>query len=176
MARTVEPAGTPAPAGRGGPGLRGRGEQLVDGIRSRPIAAHLALLGAVAFSAGVHAGLVAPHLDDNPLLPMSFAASAVLLSGVAVAIALEPGNVWPPRAAAVLFAGQLMAYLVFTQDLLDPIGVTTKLVEAGGIVLALSMRPAPELSEQRRALAPVYVLLVAFVVLVALQASGQHGH
>jgi hypothetical protein len=38
------------------------------------------------------------------------------------------------------------------------------------------MRPAPELSEQRRALAPVYVLLVAFVVLVALQASGQHGH
>lgn len=178
MAQTPQPAGGPArERARGaGPGLRHGGERAVARIRARPVAAHLALMGAIAFSAGVHAGLVPAHLDDSALLPMSFAASAVLLSGVAVALALEPGNIWPPRAAAALFAGQLVAYLVFTQNLLDPIGVTTKLVEAAGIVLALSMQPAPELAEQRRAFAPVYVLLVAFVVLVALQAAGQHGH
>ncbi len=179
MALPSQRASTAPPAGareRHERRLRASGTRIADGIRARPLAAHLVLMGAVAFSGGIHAGLVPAHLDDVLLLPVSFAAAAVALGAVALALGLRPGSVWPPRAAAGIFAGQLVAYLVFTEDLLDPIGVTTKVVEAAGIVVALSIAPAPELAGERRALAPVYVLLVAFVVLVALQASGQHGH
>jgi hypothetical protein len=149
--------------------MRALGESLAEAVRSRPVAAHLTLMGTLAFSAGVHAGLVPQHLDESPFL------GAVLsTTGVAIALALYPGSTWPPRAAALLFAGQIVAYFLFTEKVTDPIGVVTKLVEVTGLVVALLIRPTPALEAERRAYAPAYVLLIAFVLLVALQASGHH--
>jgi hypothetical protein len=149
---------------------------VAGGVRARPVAAHLTLMGTIAFSAGVHAGLVAAHWRDTPLLAASFAASALLLTGIGIALGLYPASVWPPRLAAVTFFAQILAYFTFTERIADPLGLATKLVEALGIVVALAMQPSPELAAERRSFAPVYVLLAAFAVLVALQATGHHHH
>jgi hypothetical protein len=146
------------------------------GVRARPVAAHLTLMGTVAFSAGVHAGLVAAHWEESPLLGASFAASAVLLTALSIALGLYPASVWPPRAIAATFFAQILAYFTFTERIADPLGLATKVVEAAGIVVALAMQPTPELEDEQRSFGPVYVLLAAFVVLVALQASGHHHH
>ncbi len=149
---------------------------VAGGVRARPVAAHLTLMGTIAFSAGVHAGLVAAHWRETPLLGASFVASAVLLTGIGIAVGLYPASVWPPRLAAATFFAQILAYFTFTERIADPLGIATKLVEAVGMVVALAMQPAPELEAERRSFAPVYVLLVTFAVLVALQASGHHHH
>jgi|tagenome__1003787_1003787.scaffolds.fasta_scaffold20725083_2 hypothetical protein len=163
-------------AGQAAPsiGPRGLGTGLAAAVRSRPVAAHLTLMGALAFSAGTHAGLVPQHLDESPYLGVAFIGAALATTAVAIALALDPGSTWPPRAAALLFAGQIVAYFLFTESITDPTGVITKLVEGAGLAVALLMRPTPELAEQRRAYAPAYVLLVAFAILVAMQASGHH--
>src|SRR3954447_11276827 len=158
-------------AGQAAPsiGPRGLGTGLAEAVRSRPIAAHLTLMGALAFSAGVHGGLVPQHLDESPYLGVAFIGAVVSTTAVAIALALRPGSAWPPRAAALLFAGQIVAYFVFTEKVTDPIGVMTKLVEGVGLVVALLIRPTPELAAERRAYAPAYVLLVAFALLVSMQ-------
>ncbi len=146
------------------------------GVRARPVAAHLTLMGTVAFSVGVHAGLVAAHWEATPLLGASFAASAVLLTVLGVALAMYPASVWPPRAIAATFFAQILAYFAFTERIVDPLGLATKVVETVGIVVALTMTPTVELEEERSSFAPVYVLLLAFVALVALHSSGHHHH
>ena len=120
---------------------RGLGESLADAVRSRPVAAHLTLMGTLAFSAGVHAGLVPQHLDESPYLGVAFIGAVLATTAVAIALALEPGSTWPPRAAALLFAGQIVAYFLFTEKVTDPTGMMTKLVEGTGLVVALLMRP-----------------------------------
>jgi len=149
-------------------------EGIAGAVHSRPVAAHLTLVGCLAFSAGVHAGLVPQHLNQSPFLGVAFVGAVIATTAVAVALALDPGSSWPPRAAALLFAGEIAAYFVFTENIADPIGVLTKLVEGAGLGVALLLRPTPELRTQRRAYAPAYLLLVAFALLVALQASGRH--
>ncbi len=111
---------------------RGLGASLAEAVRSRPIAAHLTLMGALAFSAGVHAGLVPQHLDESPYLGVAFIGAVLATTAVAIALALYPGSAWPPRAAALLFAAQIVAYLLFTEKITDPTGVMTKLVEGAG--------------------------------------------
>ena len=153
---------------------RGLGESLGDAVRARPIAAHLTLMGALVFSGSVHAGLIPQHLTESPYLGVAFIGAVAASAALAVALALYPGSTWPPRAAALLFAGQIVAYFLFTEKLTDPIGVMTKVVESVGLLVALLMRPTPELASQRRAYAPAYLLLLAFGLLVALQAAGHH--
>ena len=152
----------------------GLGASLAEAVRSRPVAAHLTLMGTLAFSAGVHAGLIPQHIDQSPYLGVAFICAVIATVAVAIALARDPGTTWPPRAAALLFAGEIVAYVLFTENITDPTGVLTKLVEGTGLVVALLIRPTPELASQRRAYAPAYLLLVAFAVLVALQASGHH--
>jgi hypothetical protein len=149
---------------------------VAGGVRARPVACHLTLMGTLAFSAGVHAGLVAAHTRESPLLGASFLASVFLLAGIGIALALDPAGIWPPRAAAAAYFGLILAYFTFTERILDPLGLTTKAVEALGLALALVMRPTPELEADRRTFLPVYLLLVGFAVLVALHASSHHHH
>jgi hypothetical protein len=168
---------TPARPHVTGPNRRpGTIAHLVDGVRARPVASHLALMGTVAFSAGVHAGLVAAHVRESPPLGASFVASVVLLVGIAIALGASPASIWPPRAAAAVFFGLILAYFTFTERIIDPLGLTTKLVEGFGLTLALLMQPTRKLRADRRTFLPVYVLLLGFVVLVALHASGHHNH
>jgi hypothetical protein len=149
---------------------------VAGGVRARPVASHLTLLGTLAFSAGVHAGLVAAHVRESPLLGASFLASVVLLVGIAIALGAYPASIWPPRAAAAAFFALILAYFTFTERIVDALGLTTKLVEGLGMALALLMRPTQVLEADRRTFVPVYVLLLGFVVLVAVHASGHHTH
>jgi hypothetical protein len=85
------------------------GSGIAEAVRSRPVAAHLTLVGALAFSAGVHAGLVPEHLRESPFLGVAFIGAVISSIGVAIALALYPAATWPPRAAALLFSGQNVA-------------------------------------------------------------------
>jgi hypothetical protein len=171
MSGSAAPARVSAPAGRGG-----MLAQLAGAVRSRPVASHLTLMGTLAFSAGVHAGLVAAHIRESPLLGASFVGSVALLSTIAVALAVYPASVWPPRAAAASYFALILAYFTFTEQIVDPLGLTTKAVEAFGLVLALLVQPTRELEDDRRTFLPVYLLLIGFAVLVGLHASGHHHH
>ena len=106
------------------------------------------LLGlALASSAGVHGALAPTHAAESPLLGALFALSALLLAALAVGVSRAPGAV--VLGAAVLLFGALLAAYVATRfvalppvthsEPVDVLGVATKLIEAGGLVLALRL-------------------------------------
>ena len=104
------------------------------------------LVLALAASAGVHGALVPTHAAEAPLLGVMFALSALLLSGIALRIDRAPG---PLALAAVLLLAALLAAYVATRfvalppvphaEPVDLLGAATKLIEAGGLVLALRL-------------------------------------
>src|SRR3954453_21389534 len=118
-------------AGQAAPsiGPRGLGTGLAAAVRSRPVAAPLTLMGALAFSAGTHAWLVPQHLDESPYLGVAFIGAALATTAVAIALALDPGSTWPPRAASLLITGHIAASFRFTESTTKPTGGSTKLVE-----------------------------------------------
>jgi hypothetical protein len=101
----------------------------------------------LASSAGVHAALVPTHTAEAPLLGAMFALSALLLAAMTVRVACVPGGA-ALAIAALLLAGLLAAYIATRfvalaplthPEPVDVLGVTTKLIEAGGLVLALRL-------------------------------------
>jgi hypothetical protein len=105
------------------------------------------LVLALASSAGVHGALVLTHAAEAPLLGAMFALSSLLLAGVALRMDRAPGPL-ALAAAAVLLAALLAAYVATRFVALPPVphaepvdllGAATKLIEAGGLVLALRL-------------------------------------
>ena len=106
-----------------------------------------ALVLALASSAGVHGALVPTHVAEAPLLGATFALSALLLAGIALCIDRAPGPL--ALAAAVVLLAALLAAYVATRfvamppvphaEPVDLLGAATKLIEAGGLVLALRL-------------------------------------
>ena len=106
-----------------------------------------ALVLTLASSAGAHAALVPVHVAEAPSLGGLFAVSAVLLAASASRIDRAPGPL-VLAAAALLLVALVAAYVAtrfatpapFTHpEPVDLLGVTTKLIEAGGLVLALRL-------------------------------------
>jgi hypothetical protein len=106
-----------------------------------------ALTLTLASSAGVHAALVPAHAAEAPLLGTLFALSALSLAAVTFRVVQAPGAV-ALGVAALLLAALLAAYAATRFAVLPPLthpepvdvlGVTTKLIEAGGLVLALRL-------------------------------------
>ena len=107
----------------------------------------------LAVSAGVHAGLVPEHLREAPQIGVSFVLATGLLLAVAAAIAIRPDDRRAVRAAQVLIAGLLIAYLasrttgipVFQPEVerVDTLGVSTKAVEALALLCALRLGRTP---------------------------------
>lgn len=103
---------------------------------------------ACAVSAGIHAALVPIHLAESTAAGSAFAASAVVLAGLAAALTSRPSAGAAAGAAAVL-AGLLAAYtLAVTTGLpylhpepepLDGLGLFTKAVEATGLIAATDL-------------------------------------
>ena len=97
------------------------------------------VLGACALSAGVHAGLVPAHLDDEPGLAAAFALAAIALG--ALAVALDRGHAAALAPAGALFAALLGGYAIAVlggagplgREAPDVLGVATKLVELAGL-------------------------------------------
>jgi hypothetical protein len=109
--------------------------------------AEKALVLTLASSAGVHGALVPTHAAEAPLLGVTFAVSALLLAAIAWCVDSAPGAA--ARVAAALLLAALLAAYVATRfvalaplthpEPMDLLGVTTKLIEAGGLVLALRL-------------------------------------
>jgi len=107
------------------------------------------VVGACAASAGAHVGLVPEHMREAAPLGVAFVVATGLLLAAATALAMSPESVRAARAAALLLAGLVAFYAASRSTgipLLEPhaepvdaVGVTTKLIEALGLVLALRL-------------------------------------
>ena len=107
----------------------------------------VALIGAGAVGAGVHAAIAPQHLREWPPLGASFVAVAVLLSAAVAALALRPDDRLPVAALAALLgsvaAGYVVSRLVAIPPLdperepFDALGICTTAIEAFGLLLAL---------------------------------------
>jgi hypothetical protein len=113
---------------------------------SSPSAEKMLVL-ALASSAGVHGALVPTHAAEGPVVGAMFAVSALLLGAITVHVSRAAGAV-ALSAAALVLATLLAAYIATRFAALPPLthsepvdllGVTTKLIEAGGLVLALRL-------------------------------------
>ena len=100
-----------------------------------------------AASAGAHAGLVPAHLSGEPRLGAAFLCAVVLLLAAATAVAARPGDRRITSAAGLLLAGLMLAYLASRTtgipvldpepETLDAVGISTTVVEALGVVVAV---------------------------------------
>jgi hypothetical protein len=102
----------------------------------------LLVIAACGGSAGIHAGLAPHHWEESRAFGVLFVLAAVNLAGVATALALWPEPLFPLFAAAGLFAS-LIASFVAAREPLDALVVTTKAIEAVGLVLALVLVRRP---------------------------------
>jgi hypothetical protein len=95
------------------------------------------LVLALATSAGIHAGLVPVHLEEEPALGVGFVLATVALWAAIVALRRRPASPLPPAAAALLLAALLAGYAVTRVDEpVDGLGLVTKAIELAGLVLA----------------------------------------
>ena len=114
------------------------------------------LVLALAASAGAHAALVPSHAAERPLVGILFAASALVLAGVSALVDRSE------RRAVVVTAGLLLGGLLALYaasrmvvvwplahvEPVDAVGVITKLLEAAGLMLALSLLRIPSGSDE----------------------------
>lgn len=106
-------------------------------------------MGTCAVSAGAHAGLVPEHLREAPQVGVAFIVAAGLLLSASSALAIRADSLRAARGAALLLAGLVAFYAASRTtgipllephtEPLDVVGVTTKLVEALGLVFALRL-------------------------------------
>jgi peptidoglycan/LPS O-acetylase OafA/YrhL len=100
-----------------------------------------------AASAGVHAALVQPHVEEaGPLLGAAFAAASLALAVTAVAVRQPSHDAWAPAAAAIVLGLLAISYLlsrttglpllITDREELDPLGVLTTGAEFIGALAA----------------------------------------
>jgi hypothetical protein len=104
---------------------------------------------ACAISAGAHAGLIPAHLEEAPGLGDAFVAAVILLAAAAIALALHPQSARAARAASLVLAGLISAYIASRTtgipalspepEAVDPIGLTTNVVQALGLAISLKL-------------------------------------
>ena len=107
----------------------------------------LVFAGAVA--AGVHAGLAPEHLHEWLPLGAAFVAAAAAAALGVAALVLRGPSLWPPRVLGALLGSLIVAYastrlaalppLDPEREPLDVLGVCTSVVEAAGLVAAVSL-------------------------------------
>jgi hypothetical protein len=108
---------------------------------------------ACAISAGIHAALAPEHFAEGAAAGVGFVASALVLAAVAVALTLHPGSTVSLAAAAALFAGLLAVYALVVatgvpilhpqSETVDGLALSTKLVEAAGLLTASRLLRKP---------------------------------
>lgn len=103
-----------------------------------------------AGSAGVHAALIQPHLEEGgPPLGSAFAAAAVALALTALAVRQPRHDRWAPGAAAVVLSVIAISYLlsrttgvpllIGQAEELDPLGAVTTIAELAGAVCGVAL-------------------------------------
>jgi hypothetical protein len=109
---------------------------------------------ACAISAGIHAALSPDHFEEGTGAGIGFVVATVLLAVLAAALTKSPSQFALVSAAAV-FAGLIVSYvLVLTTgvpvlhpevEAVEGLAVFTKVVEAIGLVTAVSLVRRPSL-------------------------------
>jgi 4-amino-4-deoxy-L-arabinose transferase-like glycosyltransferase len=103
-----------------------------------------------AGSAGVHAALIGPHLEEGGLpLGLAFAAAAAALALAALAVRQPRRNSWAPAAAAAVLCLIAVSYLlsrttglpllIGQAEQLDPLGIATTAAELAGVVAGAAL-------------------------------------
>ena len=115
-----------------------------------------AVILACAVSAGIHGALVPDHFAEGLGPGLGFAAATVLLATLAAAITLRPGSELPLAGAAIVLFGLLASYALATTvgvpflhpdpEPVDGLGLTTKAVEAAGLLAAASLIRRPRIA------------------------------
>lgn len=110
------------------------------------------LIAACAASSGIHAALTPDHVREHTPAGVAFAASAVVLAGLCLALSRQPQSSLPVTGAAVALAGLLAAYALATTtgvpvlhpspEPADGLGLATKAIELLGLVAALHLLAA----------------------------------
>jgi hypothetical protein len=115
---------------------------------------------ACAASAGVHAALVRPHLEEAVPLGLAFAASALALALVALAVRQPRHDPWAPAAATAVLCLIAVGYLLsrtagipllITQpEGLDPLGAMTTAAELAGAAAGALLLTTGALPQTRK--------------------------
>src|SRR5512142_127835 len=98
-----------------------------------------------AWSAGVHAALIRPHLAEGGLpLGSAFAAAAAALAVVALAVRQPRQDSWAPKVTTFVLSVIAVSYLLSRStgiplltgpaEPLDPLGATTTAAELAGAI------------------------------------------
>jgi plastocyanin len=135
------------------------------------------LLGALAFSAAVHAFLAPEHLQEERLLGLLFVASAIVELALVVLLASRPSRL-AVAASTLALAGMVLAYLPFvlfhlpgfpmTPEPLEQVALLTKAIEFAGLAIGATLwaRPVP----LSRRLAPATASVLAACVAAGIAA------
>jgi hypothetical protein len=104
---------------------------------------------ACAISAGIHGALVPDHFDERIGAGLGFAAAAVLLAALGVALTLRPASALALAGVAAVFAGLLVSYALATTtglpllhpepEAVDGLALATKAIEAIGLLAVLHL-------------------------------------
>ena len=108
-----------------------------------------------AISAGIHGALVPDHFTEGTAAGLGFLVATVLLAALAIGLTRRPTQ-GALLATAAVFAGLIASYvLVVTTgfpvlhpepEAVDGLALVTKAVEAGGLILTLSLLRRPSLA------------------------------
>jgi hypothetical protein len=104
---------------------------------------------ALAASAGIHGALTPDHFREGAGAGFGFLAATVLLTGIAAALTLRPGDAGGLLAAALTLAGLIGSYgLAITTGVpllhpevepVDGLALVTKAIEAAGLLASLRL-------------------------------------
>lgn len=111
---------------------------------------------ACAISAGIHGALARAHFGESTGAGLGFVAATVTLAALALALTLRPAGSFAPAGAAAVFGGLLVGYALATTtglpllhpdpEPLDGLVLTTKAIEAVGLLAASNLLRRPSLS------------------------------
>jgi hypothetical protein len=116
-----------------------------------------------AVSAGVHGALVPDHLEEDIAAGLGFVGATALLAVLVVGLTVRPENALLLAAAAAVFVGLLVSYLLAITtgfpilhpepEPVDGLALGTKAIEAVGLLAAsslLRLRVATALPQPKR--------------------------
>ena len=116
---------------------------------------------ACGISAGIHGALAPEHFDEGTGAGLGFVAATVLLAGLAVVLSRRPEATLALAGVAVVCSGLLASYALAVTtgvpvlhpeaDPVDGLALSTKAIEALGLLAALSIfrRPPGAVSVRR---------------------------
>ena len=146
--------------------------------------ARYVLVFCCAVSAGIHAALTPDHFGERVAAGIGFAASAVVLAALAVALARRPSPLLVD-AAIVVLVGLIGAYVLAVttgvpvlspeSEPVETLAVVTKVIEVIGITAGLVLRIAAVRPLRSIPVIPVALVIAISALVTVPVAPAHHG-